>query len=374
MANINRREFIMASAAAALAPSGFAAENRPFIWGALLHLGCNMWDDFENDPDGWARSAAEEKKRPNPFGPSGKRRSRYHSYLFCEDDVWRRTSDAARAAGCNMLLIDVGEAVVYPSHPELAVAGSWSVEKLRRELARLRALGLEPIPKLNFSATHDAWLKNYHRMLSTPIYYQVVADVIRDTVEIFDHPRFFHIGYDEEHARDQQNHFHVTARQSDLWWHDLNYTIGQVEKNGVQAMMWADAIWYNRANYLKRMSKGVIQQNWYYRADFSPEALRWKPEFEKTHEGWPEKIHGAAAFLELQKAGFRQIPCASNYFEEEATDALVRFCRERMDPSLMLGICTAPWAASVRDGGGMKGEEHTLRGLEQFAAAKRRYF
>ena len=153
MANINRREFIMTSAAAALAPSGFAAENSPFIWGALLHLGCNMWDDFENDPDGWARSAAEEKKRPNPFGPSGKRRSRYHSYLFCEDDVWRRTSDAAHAAGCNMLLVDVGEAVVYPSHPELAVAGSWSVEKLRRELARLRALGLEPIPKLNFSAS-----------------------------------------------------------------------------------------------------------------------------------------------------------------------------------------------------------------------------
>ena len=108
MANINRREFIMTSAAAALAPSGFAAENSPFIWGALLHLGCNMWDDFENDPDGWARSAAEEKKRPNPFGPSGKRRSRYHSYLFCEDDVWRRTSDAAHAAGCNMLLVDVG--------------------------------------------------------------------------------------------------------------------------------------------------------------------------------------------------------------------------------------------------------------------------
>jgi hypothetical protein len=46
--------------------------------------------------------------------------------------------------------------MVYPSHPELAVKGSWSPEKMKSELARLRALGLEPIPKRNFSASHDA--------------------------------------------------------------------------------------------------------------------------------------------------------------------------------------------------------------------------
>ena len=33
----------------------------------------------------------------------------------------------------------VGE---YPSHPELKVAGTWSVGKIRKELARMRALGL----------------------------------------------------------------------------------------------------------------------------------------------------------------------------------------------------------------------------------------
>ena len=347
---------------------------RDFIWAALLHLGGNMWDDFEGDPDGRAKSAAEEKARPNPTGPSGRRVSRYRSYLRCDDAVWRRTSDAARAAGCNLLFIDLGEGIAYPSHPELAVAGTWSVEKVRAELKRLRAMGLEPIPKLNFSATHDAWLKEYHRMLSTPEYYAVVADLIRDACEIFDHPRFFHIGYDEEHTTDQFNHYHVSARQGDLWWHDLNYTIGQVEKNGAQAAMWSDAVWFNREGYLKRMSKGVLQQNWYYRADFSDAALKWKPEFEKTRKGWPEKIHGAAAFLALLEAGFTQLPCTSNYFEEEATDAFVRFCKERMDPALTVGLCTAPWAASVPDVEGAKCESHTLKGLRQFGDAKRKYY
>lgn len=34
-------------------------------------------------------------------------------------------------------------------------------------------------------------------MISTPIYYKVCEDLIVDVADIFDHPRFLHIGYDE---------------------------------------------------------------------------------------------------------------------------------------------------------------------------------
>ena len=96
-----------------------------------------------------------------------------------------------------MVLIDLAEGLVYPSHPELAVKGSWSVERMRKELDRLRGMGLEPIPKLNFSTTHDLWLGEYHRMVSTKKYYEVCADLIRDVGEIFGTPRMIHIGFDE---------------------------------------------------------------------------------------------------------------------------------------------------------------------------------
>jgi hypothetical protein len=82
-------------------------------------------------------------------------------------------------AGMNMVVIDVGDAIEYASHPEISVKNAWSSTRLGEELARLRSLGLEPIPKLNFSTAHDQWLHDYSRMVSTPVYYKVCAEVIR---------------------------------------------------------------------------------------------------------------------------------------------------------------------------------------------------
>jgi len=370
-----RREFVFSSAAfAAGCATGASSQGESaFSWGALLHLGHNMWDDFADDPDGWAKSAEEEKSRSNPFGPSGRRRSRYHSYVTTQDSDWRQAVDRTAADGHNLLFVDLGEAVAFPSHPELAVAGTWSVEKFRKELTRIRALGLEPVPKLNFSACHDAWLKQYHRMLSTPKYYQVVADVIADAIEIFDRPQYFHIGYDEEFAAAQFNHFHVTIRQGDLWWHDLNYTIDQVAKRGARPVMWSDAMWTGRDEFLRRMSKEPLQSNWYYRSDFSPKKQAWDFEFEKKG-GWGETKNGVAAFLALEKAGFDQLPCCSNWAEDACADALVCFCKERIDPARLKGFCMAPWSNGMNSK--VKGVNlpHILNGLDLLKAAREKHY
>ena len=339
------------------------------VWGALLHLGSNMWDDFLDDPDGWAKSPEEEQQRPNPMGPSEKqpKRSRYHSYLRCNDAIWKGNVDHCAAEGLNTVFIDLGEGVFYPSHPELAVKGTWRVEKLRKELARIRALGLEPVPKLNFSACHDSWLKEYHRMLSTEKYYQVVADVIKDVVEMFDHPRFFHIGYDEEFAIAQFNTFLCAVRRGDLWWHDLNYTVGQVTKHGVRPIMWADAIWTGREEFVRKASHEILMSNWYYRDDFSEKKQQWDVAFEKTG-GWGETRNGVAGFLALEEAGFDQLPCGSNWNNDRNMGLLVEFCRQRIDPSRLKGFCTAPWDMSVTE----KQAEHTRAGISQLAAAMRK--
>ena len=72
------------------------------------------------------------------------------------------------------------------------------------------------------------------------------------------------------------------------------------------------------------------------------------------------------------------MPCTSNWFEKDATEALVKFCKERMDPSLMVGICEAPWGLSIeapQDSAGKdKGRDHTIDGLSRFGAAKRKYY
>ncbi|MBR4652637.1 MAG: hypothetical protein IKO72_04690, partial [Kiritimatiellae bacterium] len=210
---------------------------------------------------------------------------------------------------------------------------------------------------------------NYHRMIATRKYYQVVADVIRDTCEIFGHPRLFHIGFDEEMPIAQFNHFHSVCRQGDLWWHDLFYTVGEVERHGARAVMWSDAIWVGRDEYLKKMSKRVLQSNWYYRSDFSEKKLKWDYAFEKKG-GWGETVNGAAAFQVLEDAGFDQLPCTSNWAEDASAEAVVKYCRNHIDPSRLKGFYTAPWARCIPDTPDKMNITKVLRGIELFAAQK----
>ena len=212
-----RRKFIgTAAMATGGAFAASAAGIHPFYRGALLHLGSNMWGDYPAGPDDLAKSAEEEQTRPNPLGPAGSR-TPYHSYLQCRDDLWKKSVDHAAERRMNLVFIDLGEGISYPSHPELAVAGTWSVGKTRAELARIRALGMEPMPKLNFSTCHDSWLKDYHRMVSSQTYYKVIADIIADVCAIFDKPALFHLGFDEEVPAAGKNLFYAVYRQGELW-------------------------------------------------------------------------------------------------------------------------------------------------------------
>jgi hypothetical protein len=123
------------------------------VWGLMMQLGHNMWG--EEPLVGEPKTEEERDRYARDFNRT-------------DEKLWHEVTEYAAKKGVNLLLIDLGEGMVYPSHPELAVKGSWSPEKMKAELARLRGLGIEPIPKLNFSASHDAWLKEYSRKVSTP--------------------------------------------------------------------------------------------------------------------------------------------------------------------------------------------------------------
>ena len=199
---MNRRTFLQTAAAAAIAPQlSFAAPQKKLIWGALFHLGINMWAD--QHLTAWGRDKTQADVDLHCVA----------DHLRFDEKTWQTLTGRMQKVGMNLVVIDLAEGVRYPSHPELAVKGSWSPDKLREELRRLRKMGIEPIPKLNFSTAHDIWLKIYSRQVSTPIYYQVCADLIRDVCEIFDHPRFFHLGYDEENAANQTKYAYAVIRQ-----------------------------------------------------------------------------------------------------------------------------------------------------------------
>ena len=353
---MNRRDFIKASACAT---AGMAVAANPTVippWtgkdpahAVLLHLGHNMWCEWL--PDGIKAKIAES------FQPDLK--------LRMKEELWRRVTDSMAEKKLNMLVIDIGEGLVYPSHPELAIEGSWTPDKLRGEILRLRAQGIEAIPKLNFSATHDGWLKHYHRMLTTPKYYEVVKDVIRDVAEIFQTPRFFHLGFDEETVGFAPRRNYFVMRAGDLWWHDFLYTVKCAEDCGCRAWVWSDYGW-DHPDYYTRCPKSVVQSNWYYdecmggfdlEKDTSPHRKRLK------------------AFWDLEAAGFDQIPCGTNWVghvrrekkvgADDVIGKLVKLCRKVIPAQRRLGFLMAPWASCDSEDNTRK----NLRGVELFAEA-----
>ncbi|MDH7601935.1 MAG: Tat pathway signal protein [Armatimonadota bacterium] len=302
------------------------------IWAYLLHLGYNMWLDRE----------APELGRPDISSKP---------YLRFDENLWNDLLQHMARSGVNMLVMDLGEGVRYASHPELAVEGAWPPEKLRSELAKVRQLGIEPIPKLNFSATHDAWLGTYSRMVSTPTYYSVCRDLIGEVIELFDGPRFFHLGMDEETAEHQRHHAYVVIRQHDLWWDDLLFLVDEVEKNGARAWIWSDYVWHNRDLFLERMPKSVVQSNWYYGAEFDP------------------KHTPVQAYLDLDEHGFEQIPTGSNWSCDTNFEGTVRFAKERLQPGRLLGFLQTVWHPTTEN----YRQKH-FDAVDQLAKAKGKYY
>ena len=291
-------------------------------WGLLIHFGAHMWYDMVCFPE-------REKK-----GICGG----LHDHHFFDYGVWCDWTQAMAKSGVNTLVVDVGEGVVYPSHPELGIKGSWSADRLHAEVARLKKLGLEVIPKLNFSTTHDAWLGEYGHMVSTPEYYKVRDDVIGDLAEIFEKPKLFHLGMDEETAWHQppgkQNY--ACLRQGELWWHDIELLFRRVEALGMRPWIWSDYIWHHKELFLARMPKTVLQSNWYYGEKIDP----------KLHTNENARLY-TGAFQWLEDAGYDQIPCGSTWSTDKNFPAIVEWGRTHVPPARLKGFLMTTWALTV---------------------------
>jgi hypothetical protein len=344
---MDRRDFLKAGAVAsvgtlvggagagaaepAAAAQGTPGGPKPMIWGSLVHLSVNMWCDW---------NAPELKGGDDVYQPE----------LRFERSLWADILKRMQEAGMNLLVLDLGDGVKYESHPEIAVKGAWSTAELRGELKRLRSMGLEPIPKLNFSTTHDAWLGKYGRCVSTDTYYGVCRDLIAEVTQLFDRPRFFHLGMDEEDYGNQKYYEHVCIRQYELWWHDLLFLVEQVEKGGARAWIWSDYVWHHPELFYQRMPKSVVQSNWYYDAKFVPENSR------------------AKAFRELQEHGYDQIPTGSNYYNATNFGALVAELGRALDRGHLMGFLQTPWKATLE-----KHRQRHLEAIAQVAQAKQAF-
>ena len=235
---------------------------------------------------------------------------------------------------------------------------------MRAEIRRLNALGVEVIPKLNFSNTHNGWMKDYRHMVSSAPYYRMCSEVIADVMEIFGQPRFFHIGFDEETASFQRNFSYQMLRVGESWWRDFLYIISEVESHGARAWVWSDYGWHH-PDYYERCPKTVIQQNWYYdeqNGGFDPET-NTTPDRDRL-----------VAYWALEAAGFDQIPCGTNWVgsgrrrlgigADDVIGRLVSTCRQVISEEHLYGFMMAPWYSCTTDG-----VDAQIKGIDLFKEA-----
>lgn len=284
-----------------------------FMWAHFISLGSNMWNEPGN--------TRHRERRSTPTGSA--------RFLF-DRASWNEHTELLAKCGANTLVIDIGEAMRFESHPEIAVEAAWGHDEMLAEIDRLHGLGFELIPKLNFSACHDVWLGEYSRMLSTSVYYKVCRDIIDEVCAVFK-PRHFHIGMDEEDARNQARLDYCVVRQHDLWWHDLYYLVDCVERNNARPWVWADAGWSRPDTYLERMPKEVVQNNWVYSPRLEGEGLS------------PALLEHLEFFKKLDAAGFDQVPTGSAFETKDNLLALTKYCKKNISGERLLGMMQSTW-------------------------------
>ncbi len=296
--------------------------NNEMMFATLLHLGSNMWQK----KDHWSETVYDEEE------------SIYRDSLACDKEIWRKVTDFLPSCGINTVLIDMGEGVRLDCHPELAVEGSWSKEEFRAELARLRSLGLTPLPKFNMSCGHNAWLKDYAYMVGTKTYYQVLKDIIEETIALFDTPAFFHLGLEEEDYQNQKHQPVAVIRSPEKRIRDAEFLFEICRAHGVRPWIWLNPAcvesYGGEEAFKAAFPKDVLISNWRY----GP--IKDEPIGENS-------LPALQLYKKLADWGYEQMPTCSTWDFHLNPKMTMKLFRDHIDMAHVRGFLTAPWHIMV---------------------------
>ncbi len=305
--------------------------NDPIMFSILLHIS----DPLRSDP-----GVSQREHRP-----------------LVDPGVWRRVVDALPSHGFTCVLIDVGDAVAYETHPEISLPGAWSKEDFKNELDRMRRMGLTPYPKLNFSCSRDAWLKEYSRMPGTNKYRKVCTDLIREVWEMFGKPRYFHLGMDEEGPSAQRGLQFSCTRRNSVLWRDVFCLFHACESLGSTPWIWSDYHRNRPEEFFHNMPKSVLQ---------CPRSRFQMPGGFPAAEPDPADD---AAILDLDRAGYPYTLCRWDSPLSDASDHTMEMGRNQCTPDLLTGYLTDP-----RVFANAEGEDRLMDALRRFQKAKNAYY
>ncbi|GAG05318.1 unnamed protein product, partial [marine sediment metagenome] len=171
--------------------------------------------------------------------------------------------EAARAR-FNAIMIDVADGVIYRTHPELKRRYSVPMASLRKLVRLAESLGMEIIPKLNFSKSfhrhhHNKWMRPYNKLSDNDEYYRHAFALMVELVRVT-RPRYFHIGMDEDNEHTLKSYVSkVTALRN--WLKDREIRTVQWVDLG---KLWQPEVERKMRAAVGRLPKDVMLTYWAY--------------------------------------------------------------------------------------------------------------
>lgn len=249
--------------------------------------------------------------------------SRYRGYnqrtLFDMETVETVLKYAAEKC-FDHVLIFVGDAYEYESHPEIAVEGALSKAEFTEFLNKVRAMGLTPLPMLDFGFAFDAWLSRADIVIPSDEYLSLASDLIKELCEVFDSPELFHLGFGDESAKAQYVKALRRTRNGEEWFKCVNALCNTVRICGSRPWIWADNFLLDKEAFDKNIAKDVV---------LSTQSYGYIKRF--PNGSYRDEVTQSA--VELDKLGYTQIPASSISFSM-SSNALLNMELEKFDLKL----------------------------------------
>ena len=289
------------------------------IKAALLHLSNNMW----------------QKKGAVNYGHKHFADFGWSDTLKCDKKTWTDITNYMVQSGFNTIVIDLGDGVIFDSHPEIAIDGAWTKTELKAELERLRKIGLTPIPKFNFSNGHSAWLHDYAYTVGTDIYDKVCCDLINEVIDLFDTPEFFHLGMEEEDYGSQAGQPVAIIRSPENKTRDCLMMCNVCREKGVRPWIWIDdytiEAFGGYDEFSKNFDKDLLISTFYYGSIYVD-----------------DYNHKAIQFMQkISDMGYEQIPTGSTWSWHLNMKNIIRAGKYKLENPKISGYMMASWMLTI---------------------------
>ena len=281
---------------------------------------------------------------------------RYNPLNINDVSFWEEIIKFLAERQFTSVTIEVGDAVLWDSHPEIAAPNAWSKNFFGDILDKFRAVGITPFPLMNFATCHDTWIKDYRFKVGSPEYHKFVADMLDEASEVFGTPEQFHIGMDEENYENQVYRGFARIRHEKLYWDFVHSLIDRCEKNGSRVVMDGDYSWDNPEEFLDNVPKSVIVSNWYY----------------NHFKDWPVgdyNYKGQHGYTFLEENGYDQFPICSTWLTNDNPMETLANLKGIISPDKLIGYKCAIWAFMDWDS-----EFYLKNDIHQLYLARKRYY